>query len=389
MRMLFARRLRLLAPVTVISLLAFACASPADDGGGAADDTEEGEEPEEASEEDLAAFYEGEQIEFIVPFAAGGGSDVQARFMAPYLTEHLPGNPDVQVVNIDGGSGIIGSNQFALQTEPDGMTTLFSSGSSTFPYLLRDPAVEFDYQEMIPAFGLTVGAVAYTSPDTGIEEAADLATTDAELVIGEQGPTSLGAVFLLAWELLDVDVQAIMGYEGRGPARVAFEQGETNLDWQTLSAYRSNVEPLIDAGEAVPLFSAGQVIDGELERDPAFEDLPTVKEVYEEIHGEEPSGEAWDAYLALVSAGFTLQKVVWLHDEVPPEAVQAWRDAGVALENDDEMWENEGEEILEYPLVVGDEIEAEVEALLDVDEATVDWLVDFLNENYDAGIEAE
>ena len=53
---------------------------------------------------------------------------------------------------------------------------------------------------------------------------------------------------------LGVDIQAVMGYEGRGPARVAFEQGESNIDYQTTSGYLSNVVPLVEEGKAIPLF---------------------------------------------------------------------------------------------------------------------------------------
>ncbi|MEJ1995970.1 MAG: tricarboxylate transporter, partial [Limibacillus sp.] len=41
--------------------------------------------------------FEGKTIEWVIPFSAGGGSDVWARFNAPYLSKYLPGNPTVVV----------------------------------------------------------------------------------------------------------------------------------------------------------------------------------------------------------------------------------------------------------------------------------------------------
>ena len=53
--------------------------------------------------------FEGETIEWIIPFGTGGGSDTWARFNAPFLSEHLPGNPDVVVVNEPGGGSTRGT----------------------------------------------------------------------------------------------------------------------------------------------------------------------------------------------------------------------------------------------------------------------------------------
>lgn len=39
------------------------------------------------------ALYENEVISFVVPYQAGGGSDVFARFMANYFSKHIEGSP--------------------------------------------------------------------------------------------------------------------------------------------------------------------------------------------------------------------------------------------------------------------------------------------------------
>jgi len=70
-----------------------------------------------------------------------------------------------------------------------------------------------------------------------------------------------------------------MVYDGKGAARVAFEQGEVNLDYQTSPAYLKNVQPLVDEGLAVPLFAFG-ILDenGDIVRDPVFPDMPSFAE---------------------------------------------------------------------------------------------------------------
>ncbi|MEM9439643.1 MAG: tricarboxylate transporter, partial [Pseudomonadota bacterium] len=89
--------------------------------------------------------FEGETIEWIIPFSEGGGSDKWARFYAPLLSEALPGQPAIQVKNMPGAGSTKGANFFASRAKPDGMTILGTSGSTQFPYLLGDPRVKFDY----------------------------------------------------------------------------------------------------------------------------------------------------------------------------------------------------------------------------------------------------
>ena len=51
----------------------------------------------------------GKTIEWIIPFAVGGGSDVWARFHLPLLQKHMPGNPTVVIRNVTGGGSINGA----------------------------------------------------------------------------------------------------------------------------------------------------------------------------------------------------------------------------------------------------------------------------------------
>jgi tripartite-type tricarboxylate transporter receptor subunit TctC len=49
-----------------------------------------------AAQDDVAAFYRGKQLRFIVGSAAGGGYDLFARIVARHINSH-PGNPIVIV----------------------------------------------------------------------------------------------------------------------------------------------------------------------------------------------------------------------------------------------------------------------------------------------------
>jgi tripartite-type tricarboxylate transporter receptor subunit TctC len=73
-----------------------------------------------ASAEGCPEGYPERPIEMIVPFGAGGGTDVGVRLLAPYIEEEL-GGATINVVNREGGGGWIGWNAL-LAAEPDGYT---------------------------------------------------------------------------------------------------------------------------------------------------------------------------------------------------------------------------------------------------------------------------
>src|ERR1700755_157835 len=71
-----------------------------------------------------AADYPDHAIKMVVPFAAGGGTDVLARIIAQNLNSKW-GQP-VVVENQPGASGAIGT-RYAMKAAPDGYTLLMAS----------------------------------------------------------------------------------------------------------------------------------------------------------------------------------------------------------------------------------------------------------------------
>lgn len=81
-----------------------------------------------ASSNASAQIYPARPVRLIVPFPAGGATDVMARHLAQYLSDEL-GQPFV-VENVLGAGGSIGARMVAT-AEPDGYTLLFGT-TSTF-----------------------------------------------------------------------------------------------------------------------------------------------------------------------------------------------------------------------------------------------------------------
>lgn len=369
------KRTGLVAAGIVASLVLAACSAPQQ---GGAQQTEAGEEASLPT-----------SVTMVVPFSAGGGTDTWARVIAPYLQSHLEGEPNVVVENREGGGSVTGTNEFVRDGATDGSSILVSSGSTYLPQLLNQAEVEYDFARMIPIVLNGTGGVVYTSPSTGIESVEDLASFEGDLHYGGISATGLDLVTLLAMDVLGVEMDATFGFEGRGPARLAFERGEINLDYQTTSAYNTQVQPLIDGGQAVPLFSFGVMEDGEIVRDPALPDLPTVEEVYEQLNGEAPSGAAYDAYRAALVAGYVYQKGIWAAADTPDALVEAFRTAADGVAQDEEFLAQAEEVLGGYPLIPGEEAQDALIEAFEIDDEVRQYMLDLLAEQYDTEVETK
>ena len=330
------------------------------------------------------SFYGGRTLEVIVPFDPGGGTDTWTRMLAPHLQAALPAGAAIQVVNEPGASSVAGTNAYVLRRRPDGESAIVTAGSTYLSSLLGEPMVRYDFRTLAPVIGSPVGGVVFADPDLGARTAADLAGVRAELVYGGIAASANDVIPLLAFELLDLPVTPILGYSSKGAARIAFEQGETNIDYQTMPAYLTNVLPLVDAGEAVPLFSFGIVDDaGRVITDPAVPDLPTVRDVYQAIHGVEPTGPAWAAYRAVLLAGVNMAKTFWVHGEAPEAAVEELRAAATVMVADTAFQREARREVGDYEFWIGEDIRVLSDAASDLSPETRAWLHAWLRDRYD------
>lgn len=376
----------ILAASVALAMLLAACGDEGDEGAAAEDPAGEevgAEQDEEA--EVQGAFYDGDQVTLTVPYDTGGGTDITARFLAPLLSEHTPGNPSVQVQNEPGANTLIGSNFFAA-AEPDGSRLFMSGAATSFNHVLAHPDAEFSYADWEPLLISPQGNIVYVASGIGVEEPGDILNPTEDYVLPVQSVEGSDLVRIITMDLLGLDFEVVAGYEGGGPARVAFEQGEANINGDTTSTYFANVQPMVDNGDAIPMYSFGFIDgDGEVVRDPAAPDLPHVGEVYEELHGSPPEGEMWDAYRTLL-ATYVMQKILWIQEDAPQEAIDAWLE-GVENVLDDPEYEAGVEDVLEgYELITGSEMEGIVTDIANPPEDVVNWVYDYLETEHDTDI---
>ncbi|MHA6344347.1 tricarboxylate transporter [Roseivivax sp. CAU 1761] len=328
--------------------------------------------------------FSGKTIEVVVPFGVGGATFVSAKFLEPYFEKHLPGNPTIEVVDRPGGGSILGANWFEQNAKADGTTILFTTSSTANPFVLGQEGVEYRLADYRVAYSHPFGSVAYTSPATGITEAANIKESDVPLVYGGIAAAASDLPALLSFEVLGLDVKSVLGFNGRGPVRLAFEQGSVNLDYQFTPVYLTQVVPSIEEGSAVPLWTGGSVDDnGDLTQpDPLAPELPPVYEVHKSLYGEAPSGIEWDAFQSIAKVTYAYGLTGYMHPDTPQEVLDTFAQAVEAINADPEFQKESQEVTNGARLSAGEKTEQAIKAALSPSEEVRTYLRDLLSDKY-------
>lgn len=137
----------------------------------------------------LAQWKPERPIRIVVPFTPGGGTDLQARRIAPALAEAL--GVAVTVENKPGGGTLIGAREVA-RAAPDGATLLYTVASLTqLPHLHATPPFDLfrDFTPITPgSLGGTVLVARTESPFSTVREMVEYAKRNpGKLNIGSYG----------------------------------------------------------------------------------------------------------------------------------------------------------------------------------------------------------
>lgn len=334
-----------------------------------------GEDGADSSATEGDVFYEGETIELIVPFGAGGGTDVFARLAAPYLEEHIEGSPEVVVQNVPGGGTREGINQFARQ-DPDGLTIGLLTASGFTNPVLAPEGVEYDLEDMTALASFSSGFVVYGAAGLGLESPDQLRSIADTLIYGGVSPATEIARLLSLRDVVDGQVDGIFGFDGGAEVTTALVQGELDITSRSTPGYLDDVTEYVEDGEIVPLAVQGMydVNAGEVVRDPSVPDVPTFGELYEEVHGASPSGSVWDVNAAYAITGSNLGRAFMAHGEAPDEAREALVSGFEALRDDTAFMNELAEQEGETTVLLGDEVDAlvsEGRRLLEENEAFI------------------
>lgn len=283
-----------------------------------------------------AAQFPERQITLVIPFAAGGSTDVVGRIVAERMSQEL--GQQIVVQNVGGAGGSLGAQQVA-QADPDGYTILMGTVATHAlnPLILKqkpyDPVTDFAPVSLLVLVP-NVLAVHPDVPAQTVQELIDLAKAEplAYASSGNGTPLHLSGELFKAMAGVEIDH---IPYKGSGPA---------------LTDVLGNQVPIIF--DNLPSAS-GHISSGKLralgvttaERAPSFPDVPAIAET---LPGYETY--SWNALFA--PAG------------TPPEAIEALAAAAQATMADPAVVARMGEfsatVVASTPAELGEHVTAEM-----------------------------
>jgi len=215
--------------------------------------------------------YPSRPITIVVPFPAGGLTDVPARLAAAMLQDKL--GQGVVIENRTGGSGVVGA-AYAARATPDGYTLFANSLADTqnLHYLPVNYSPVDDFAQIgwiVDGPPLILIIDAKLPYKTLKELLADAAANPGKFSFGTSGPASSPGLTLAQLNsMAKTQIQAVP-YRGSGDAAAAVATGAI----QGAFTFFSQGKPLVDSGNARPLAVAGP------KRLPAWPDVPTMTEL--------------------------------------------------------------------------------------------------------------
>ncbi len=217
-----------------------------------------------------AADYPNKPIQLIVPYGAGGSTDVLARAITQVAPRFFP--QPIVVVNKAGGGAIPGRVEVA-KARPDGYTLLFGYGSGedmVVPHQRPLPYDVFTAFETGPRISVhsIVLAVPANSPHKTLADLVNWAKTKEYVTasVSTKG-ASVDITFLLFGKAAGIKVTTVPG-SGGSDAITKLVGGHVDFG----GGHPSEILPHIKAGRLRALAVAFD------KRDPSVPDIPTFKE---------------------------------------------------------------------------------------------------------------
>jgi tripartite-type tricarboxylate transporter receptor subunit TctC len=247
-----------------------------------------------ASGEERAEDYPSRQVNFIVPFAPGGGTDILGRLFGQKLSDRF-GRPFV-IENRPGAGTVTAAVQVA-KSAPDGYTIMMAtSGTMAMnPTLYKKLPYEPRKDLILAALICNVPFVLVVNPELPVHSVADLVKLAKERPLS-YGSGGAGAFHHLMGELFKTTMNIPMThvpYKGTLPALNDVIAGHIQLMFSDLApAY-----PLIQAGKVRPLGVTTA------QRVPAAPEIPPLAEVG-------VPGFDWAAWQSVAVPGGTPKEIV-------------------------------------------------------------------------------
>jgi tripartite-type tricarboxylate transporter receptor subunit TctC len=263
---------------------------------------------------DVASFYRGKQIRFVVGTAPGGNYDLLARTVARHMANYIPGHPYIIVQNQPSGGGLVMTNQlYALGPDDGTVIGVPINGIPAAP-LLQPNFAHYDASKLIWLGSVSrepyVAYVWHTAP---VQSLAELLTK--QLVVGATVPGSTMFDFpLVTNKIVGTKFKIVPGYGSTPQMNEAMERGETEgvagLGW---SAVLTQISPFLRDKKIKVIAQFG------LERSKALPDVPLMLDLAK-TPGDRQA-------LSMLFGRTEYGRPYFLPPNVPPERVEALRRA--------------------------------------------------------------
>lgn len=200
-----------------------------------------------------AQQYPTQRITMVVPFPAGGPSDVVARIMAEGMSKQL--KQAVIVENVGGAGGTIGSGRVAAAT-PDGYTILAGAMGSFVAAPILTPNIKYDAAKDFTPIGLTAHApvaivARKTMPAGNLKEFVAYLRANGNKVTQAHG--GIGAASHMACLLFTSQVgvkPSLVPYKGTGPAMNDVVAGQVDFFCDQVVSVSGQIQ-----GESIKAFA--------------------------------------------------------------------------------------------------------------------------------------
>ena len=203
-----------------------------------------------------AQTYPDHPLRLVVPFAAGGTSDILARFVGPPLSAAL-GQP-VVVDNRPGAGSNLG-NEIVAKAAPDGYTLIMAtpalaSNQALYGKLNYDPIANFAPVTLVAEIPIAL-VVHPSMPTKTVKELIALAKAQpSKLNFGSSGNGGIGHLVGEMFKSATGVNMVHVPYKGNGPALIDLMSGVLNLTFTDIAGGM----PYIKAGKMRPLAIASK-----------------------------------------------------------------------------------------------------------------------------------
>ena len=188
--------------------------------------------------------YPTRPIKVIVPFSAGGSTDIIARLTAAQLTKEL--GQSVIVENVGGAAGALGTMQ-VKNANPDGYTLLIATVSTMIVYPAAHPKPQYSLDDFVPITNIAsmpnVIAVNANFPAANLKEFVEvLKKNPGKYSYATSGVGSINHMLGESFQSYSGTQMVHVPYKGSGPAMQDVIGGQVDMLFDQFPSSKGQID---------------------------------------------------------------------------------------------------------------------------------------------------